>query len=63
MRPSRVKAVLAGEKRPPRRGEWFVSRVSLKADLATSDLVVAEDVARLVLVQAGTVITEIGRAV
>ena len=28
-----------------------------------SDLVVAEDVARLVLVQAGTVITEIGRAV
>jgi hypothetical protein len=42
--------VLAGEKRPPRKGEWFVGRISLKAHLATGDLVVAENVARLVLV-------------
>jgi hypothetical protein len=47
--PARIKAVLAGEKRPPRKGEWFVGRISLKAHLATGDLVVAENVARLVL--------------
>ena len=48
--PSRIKAALTGEKRPPKEGEWFVSRTSLTAHLATSDLVVAENVARLVLV-------------
>jgi hypothetical protein len=47
--PSRIKAVLTGEKRPPRKGEWFLSRISLKAHLATENLVVAEKIVRLVL--------------
>jgi hypothetical protein len=51
--PSRIKAVLTGEKRPPRKGEWFLSRISLRAHLATEDLVGEEKIIRLVLVSPG----------
>jgi hypothetical protein len=50
-----VKAVYAGEKRPPRAGEWYLSGARPAAYRAPNDLSSAYHIARLVLTETETV--------
>lgn len=45
-----VRAVATGEKRPPRKGEWFLSGSFIEAYRAENDLTTAYDIARLAIV-------------
>ena len=45
-----VRAVATGEKRPPRKGEWFLSGSFIEAYRAENDLTPSYDIARLAIV-------------
>lgn len=50
----RVRARWAGEVRPPRKGEWFLSGALVEAYLAREDMTVPAHIANLVLVEKQT---------
>ena len=50
-----VKAVFSGEKRPPKKGEWYLSGAVVGAYKAPNDLSTAYHIARLVKVKRVTV--------
>lgn len=56
-----VKAVWNGEKRKPRKGEWYLSGAIIEAYLAPSDLDCQLPIAELVTVKTETIMTVLGR--
>lgn len=52
-----IKAVFAGEKRPPKKGEWYLSGAIIQAYRAPNDLDTPYHIARLVRTETKTVIT------
>lgn len=46
--PYQIGAVWTGEKRPPRKGEWYLSGAKIEAYRAPNDLTTAFHIARLV---------------
>ncbi len=50
-----IKAVYTGEKRPPKKGEWYLSGAIVGAYLAPNDLTTPYHIARLVKVRTETV--------
>ena len=54
----RVKAIYTGEKRPPRKGEWFLSGGIIEAYRASNDLNVPYHIAKLVKTKTVEVIDE-----
>jgi len=51
-----VRAVWTGEKRPPLKGEWYLSGASINAYRAPNDLTMTFHIARLVKTRKRTVI-------
>lgn len=49
-----VHAMATGEKRPPKRGEWYLSGASVEAYRAPNDLSTPYHIARLVLTATAT---------
>jgi hypothetical protein len=53
----KVMAVATGEKRPPRKGEWYLSGADVQAYKAPNDLTTAYHIAKLARVETQTVTT------
>jgi hypothetical protein len=56
---NKIVAVRTGEKRPPKKGEWYLSGAIIHAYQAGQDLTCEYHIARLVKVRVVTVIEEI----
>lgn len=55
-----IRAKWTGERRPPRRGEWFLSGAIIEAYRALADLRTSYHIARLVRTKTETVTTVLG---
>lgn len=53
-----LRAIPTGEKRPPKKGEWYLSGAIIEAYQASNDLLSSHYIARIVLTKKVTTIVE-----